>query len=413
MSLLKGDRVLAALTVTRGIGSMAYYVYAPFFGVWLIREQSLPAAESGTVVGAFILTTRAGSILLPALVRLLGERGAVILSYAATVCLFWGMYSPGSGYPLFAWYVLSGLLGFAFSGATLALKSFVAERVGEDKRVGAFSFLNLAVNIGAALGPVVGGWVVTKDASILPLVASGLQILSVFVAFSLPGGRFELKGSRARPVGGWRPSRRFLGFVGASSLTWIAYVQLFNVFPVYAEGHLDERVIGALFSVNAAMIILLQVPAGRALQRAWQDKSSRLFGVHPLLLLANLCLALSMFLFVAARSWLWPLVFAGVILFTLSELLWSPMYDTGVAHLRDGMNAAAAFGIVGVAWGMAEALGSSLGIALTGGSAAFSAFLLGSAAALVAGITVYSFRVLRPGKSLVSPEASAGDGRKN
>lgn len=90
MSLLKGDRVLAALTVTRGIGSMAYYVYAPFFGVWLIREQSLPAAESGTVVGAFILTTRAGSILLPALVRLLGERGAVILSYAATVCLFWG-----------------------------------------------------------------------------------------------------------------------------------------------------------------------------------------------------------------------------------------------------------------------------------------------------------------------------------
>jgi predicted MFS family arabinose efflux permease len=395
MSLLRRDGLLVALTATRGFSSMSYYVFLPFFGLWLIQQQSLSATQSGTVVGACVLTTRAGAIALPPVVRSLGERGSVVLAYATTIGCFGAMYALGDGLPLAAWYALSGLLGFAFSGATLALKSLIGRKLGEDQQVSAFSFLNVAVNVGAALGPIVGGWAIASGVGVLPLVALGVQVVSLLPAFLLPGrGRSAGKVGGEVP-GGWRPSRGFLVFVCASSLTWVAYAQLFTVFPVYAEGHLDERVIGALFAANAAMIILLQIPVGGLLQRVWRGDSPRIGG-HGLLLLANLLLASSMLCFAAARSQLWVAVFVGVVFFTLSELLWSPMYDAAVVRVRGEQDPAAAFGVSGVVWGIAEAVGASAGIALAAGVGGYSAFLIGAAAALAAGILAYALRVLRP-----------------
>lgn len=370
----------APFMATRGLSSSAYYALLPFLSVWLIKARDVSGVDTASVLGAAILASRAGSALLPPLLRRFQTRGIVVTANtvaAGLMVLLWAY--PGRSADVLAGLVI--LLGLAMSSATLALKALVAGAYSTTRRLHGYSVLNLAVNVGSGLGPVIGGAITASDLPILPLAVAALEALSVTTALGLPSTKISPTTARRLHRSLRPPRATFLAFVAATSLTWMAYAELFDVFPLYATRTHSPGLASALFVVNAGMIILLQMPVSRWAGRAGRPSGGGLGGVVGG---ANLILAVGVALLALASGRWWFLAVAGVVLFTLAELVWSPAYDTSVPDFAAPLEPMLGFGLAGLGWGLAESLAAAVGTAFVAQGAGSSAFVVGAVAGVAA-----------------------------
>ncbi|MGZ6503197.1 MAG: MFS transporter, partial [Tumebacillaceae bacterium] len=317
------------------------------------------------IVGVCVFTTRAASVVMPVVVKRFGEKRSITVACLVTISVLAGMYLFKQT-NLIVWYLLSGMLGVSFSVATLGMKSFVGRTFDEQKRITAFSYLNVAVNIGAALGPIVGGFVMESRFYLLPLIALGSQVITLLFSFWLPQVP-RVEDTSTSPEKQQLNMRivplKFVWFLLISSCTWLGYVQLYNVFPAFSKGYLDERLIGILFSVNAVVIIVLQIPISHFFEKVFsKGKMSQ----SMLLVLGNGFMAVSMVCFALVKTQSMVILVIGCMLFTVSELLWSPFYDAMVVQIRGKLDVVTALGISGFLWGLAESLGTSIGMLFVG-----------------------------------------------
>jgi hypothetical protein len=74
--------------------------------------------------------------------------------------------------------------------------------------------------------------------------------------------------------------------------------------------------------------------------------------------------AFSMILFWAGKSAGVGVLVAAVVVFSLAELIWSPLFDVEVNARRGGLTTSMVFGIAGIVWGGAESLGAWMGYQL-------------------------------------------------
>lgn len=346
--------------------SLGYYMFIPFLGVYLLGLYNYSSWQIGFVVGIGLLATRAGAIFLPRLVNSLGDKWIIFASYilVATLLLFTGL-AQLSSYPL--WIIVSAILGVSFSSATLAMKVWIANCVAEGERINAYSVLNIAVNIGAACGPAIAGLLTSRHVSALPLVTAINLALSSVLAIMLPRERLlktnAIAVSKTTKLEMSRIPKEFLFLIACGAFTWIAYAQVFDVFPTYAKGHLSESLVGLLFTINAILIIVLQTPFTHYLNNVF-ERRNKIRAAICLLAISQFVLGMSFlgFMFIDTHIWFGPVL--GMILFTCSEVIWSPLLDVLVAEVRGTLGSATAFAYTGLVWGVAESIGSWCGLVL-------------------------------------------------
>ncbi|MGW1978080.1 MFS transporter [Streptomyces sp. NPDC001889] len=357
-------RTVVAFLLVRGFSSAAYFTLVPFLGLWLIRTRDMDGVEGGTVVAACLLFGKAGGLLVSRLITALGLRRSVLVSYViATAALLLMVAYQGRALPV--WVVLASLLGLSFSAATAALKALVAAAHSAEERLRGFSHLNLAVNAGAALGSAAGGVLLTHFPSTLPVLGVVLYLCATLAALRLPrpaAPGTEDAGAVEGAGGAGRTRRPFLVFLGVTMLTWVAYAQVFDVLPTYAADSPGPQQVSLLFVANALLIIVLQTPVTSFVQRleARRPGAVELWVVPG----AHLLMAVSVVVFaLVVRS---PVVvgYVAVLLFTLSELVWGPIYHTKVVEVKGRMTNVTAYSLAGLAWGVAESGGTWLGMAL-------------------------------------------------
>ncbi|MFF2412039.1 MFS transporter [Streptomyces sp. NPDC058092] len=358
------SRQLTALVVARATSSAGFFAVLPYLGLWLMDDRGLSGASAGLVVGASILANRAGGLLLVPLIHRLGLKASVGVGYLGAVVVF-GVLGMGLRMPTYGWLVLAVLVGLFLAMATTAMKAQVAA-FSADQRLRGFSYLNMAVNAGSAVGPVIGGQLLEWHADRLPLSAALLDLVALAVVPALPGKwRASIGAGAATSIGGTGrrrlPSRRFVTFILLTCGTWVAYAQVFDVLPAYLGDVIDTRNVGLVFALNALLVVALQIPVS-ALSRRLLKRPRVGFGL--LCLAANTVLALAVVMFGLGRSAGLGLALAAMVLFTLSELVWSPLYDTQVGERRGQLSATAAYAVAGVAWGTAESVGAWLGLLL-------------------------------------------------
>ncbi len=273
------------------------------------------------------------------------------------------------GYLTSPWAIYAAVLCFAFVGEMYrpAASAMIADLVPPDQRSFAYGLMYVAINVGCAVGPVIGGYLSHFSFRWLFLADAGTAIAYAVVIFvaareTLPSRRRrDESGAPAAPAG---PSAtlaqaaahiardyRFLLFCLGILFMGTLMMQTMSTFPLHLTSlGLTTVDYGNIVAVNAVMVVLLQIPLNTLLSK---------FHRGHVLALGALLTGLGFGLIGLGRT---PIEFVGaVVVFTMGELMQAPMVpavtgDLAPAHMRGRY-----MGLVGVCFSGATALGVPLG----------------------------------------------------
>jgi MFS transporter, DHA1 family, multidrug resistance protein len=329
------------------------------------RVTDSPGA-AGALLFAFLVMYRGASIGVGGVLERVSSKRAVLAGLALTAACFVALGVVGANAYAAPLLVLSGV-GMSING--VVGKAIVAESVEDaPARLRAFALLNVVLNAAAGIGPFVGTTLVGHVAD-RPLFAyiGGCYVLAVaVVAVGIEGRPAVRRGGSG--VVDWRAyvglfrerSLRFL--IVTSAAVWFFYAQLFSGLPVHLFAHFGSRgLIASFFTLNAVLIIVLQYPLAAGLARRPSGTSSE--GYMELLALGFVLFAGSFLLLGAAGAALAG-VYAAVVLFTLAEMLSTPLLDTAFAHLGHSGRHVLSFNARKLAQVVGEGAGGFCGIAL-------------------------------------------------
>lgn len=273
-------------------------------------------------------------------------RTALVLAQALSILLAWpvpavvGIYMAG---------------GFAGSFFNPAAHSWIADHVPPRERLQAYGFLRVAINLGWALGPAVGGALATRSYPLAFFVSGAAcavcaLILTAWVSDRRPAATAESSAFMAA-LGAAR-DRRFAAFCACVFLMGLVMAQLVAPLSVYAVtfAGLSEAQVGLLFSINGVIVV--------AVQSAVSSYCSR----HRLTTaLAAGCLlyALGYGFMGALRGF--PALAAAMAVVSLGEVMVSPgLQALGVNMAPEGMTGRYA-GVSGSSLAVGHAAGPLLG----------------------------------------------------
>jgi predicted MFS family arabinose efflux permease len=286
----------------------------------------------------------------------------------------------------FAWLLFAIVTGVMLSINSLALLSYVAIHDEEKKHHMNFAFINIALNLSAGVGPFMGAVMLTRYREQFALLPIVFAILSIFACAFLARDKAINKHPTQHTkfhLGG----RKFILFLGLNILTYIGYPQFYEVFPVYAMEAMNEEIVGILFIISSVVIVMMQLPI-----IAWVEKTSASFA----LAIANLLLAMGTLLFIPAAQNYLSLCILGVVLISIAEVVYSPLYQSLAISLFQPENRVLSLAILSFALGISEASATFVGIYAVGHGYGYISMIIGAFAALiVAAIAAkFSFTIL-------------------
>lgn len=320
---------------------------------------------AASLVGLLVLTTRAGYIATVPLVSRLGTRPTLLLAgLLAMGAAVAAQLIPGGQNGLILYPVVC-VLGFAFASITLVLRVMTSE-LFDDSLVKGYSYLNLAVNAGSGSGPAVGALVLAVAPGQLLMGTAILQAIAIAAALKLKVAGPTPARTNIPTFSEVRPSlKKFLPFMLLSSMTFAIYGLIFNAFPSSVAAAHGSWVVGVMFAVNAGIIVIFQVLIGRVIQERTNGATDRLLTWAGL---GNILIAISVVAIIFSISTWWAVVFLAIVIFTVGEMIFSPLYDSLTMELRGALGKPGAFALVGLSWGGFEALATTFGVILLSGT---------------------------------------------
>ena len=288
----EGDRRLLHLFVGRMLGSTGFAVTIPFLGIYLHGERGVSMSAVG---GMFFIGALVGAVAQILAGEWADRYGRKIVMVAAQIgrgAVFVGMGFAAMTHASFATFVAL-TCGSAFFGRLYEPPSgaMLADITEGDQRAEAFGIMRVAGNLGFALGPAIGGFLVALSYSALFFVSAGVLLASALfigirVEESLPHERRrgaesgigdDLHPGLPRPAASAaRPPRgidlrsvvatlhdaRFLRHCISCLLLFTVLGQLMSTLSVYVVewSGLSKPELGWLYSINGLMVVLIQFP---------------------------------------------------------------------------------------------------------------------------------------------------------
>jgi MFS family permease len=317
--------------------------------------------------------------------------------------------------PLLAGWVVAALaFGVANSIATVAQVAYIADQFDPGDGRKAFSYENVALNLGGGIAPLLSAVVLVSAPDAFPAVPAAFAVLSIALAVRMPPDRpsdrpAERPRDQQRPNGPGeaggsakvgradRADRAGLGvFLAMNFLTMLAYTQFADVFPAYGSGTLGAEPVGVLFTVSCAAIVLLQLPLTRA--------SARL-GVATQVTAANVIAAAGALLLMDLRAG-WPAICLAVCLVTVAEMVYGPLYQAIAVRAFDG-HTTTALAVLTFVWGVAESLATLVGLSLVAAHHGHLSMLLGATAAAAVALAATGLHLTDRGRWLAGRALAA------
>ncbi len=186
----------------------------------------------------------------------------------------WYFFRSAGTLPLFA--LLLALTGATTPLYRLAADSMIADIIPVEFRQNAYSILRMGNNLGVALGPAIGGWLVSASYS--------LTFTVIGLGFVLSGIFFALLSVETRPVGNVQDSlqpdepggyvrifkdRIFMMMLGGLTFNRIATSILWLMLAAYAKQNfgLSESIYGFIPATNAVMVVVFQLMVTRQVNK--------------------------------------------------------------------------------------------------------------------------------------------------
>ncbi|MFO1051831.1 MAG: MFS transporter [Planctomycetota bacterium] len=325
---------------------------APFLTLWLTEELHHDADAAGRLLIAFGVGSVAGSWVGGPIARGLGGVPAMALSLFTTGLALLALGHMRSDVGLLCGLFAVGACGDAFRPASFAM---LAANAPPEVRTKSFALLRLAVNLGWAIGPTVGGKIAELDyAWLFPLDA-----LSSFYACMF----LLCVGHRLMPIDAahgedqlpdrspWRDAR-FVCFAGTVLVLAMVFLQFAYTLPLQltAVYGLSPEVIGHLLGLNAVVIVLFEMVLVHGLR-----------GQRPLRLCATGALFIGIAFGIVGLGSSWSFAVLVVVLWTIGEMLESPQAMVWTTARAGARSRARYVATISAMWSVAALLAPWLG----------------------------------------------------
>jgi MFS family permease len=248
-----------------------FFMTIPFLGIYLGKVKGIDPATVGAILAVSLFVGTLGSFVGGALSDRLGRYQVMISSMAAWSLVFAGFAFADATWLFFLLSALNGLFRSFFEPTARAL---LADVTPAERRSDVFNARYFAINIGGAIGPLVGLKLgVGGSSTLLPfLVSAGIYaiyaMLLVFFMIIFKQGLQEKSSSVSM--------NQMLKIVFTDKI--FLYFLLGNVFVAGAYSHLDttlSQYIGHnrvdtysfLFVINTLSVLVFQYPLAKLMKR--------------------------------------------------------------------------------------------------------------------------------------------------
>ncbi len=392
-----------ALLLSGGIFvlSICSFMIVPLLALYLATGLGVPAGRVGVVLAVMAVANQGLQLFVGVVSDRLGSRAVFSLGILAASLGYLGFaLAP----PFALQLVCAFTLGLGRATVSLVGKVLLTQEAGE-RRASALTLRSIAVNAGAAVGPIIGGLLFGRFGAVLATVVVVHAVFWLVLIRTIPR---HAPAPRERP----RLRAQFAALLGNRGLLalaivsvgfWYLYTQVTFTVPLYADDRfaLGGKV-GLLFAVNAVLAVALQYWVV-----AW-------FGRHGdewRTLAIGSALVGAAFLTLPVVPSAWSLL-VFIVIFSLGEIIVVPTVDILTANLAAESAIGGSFGLASLGWAAGGVLGSLLGgagyeAASRGGGVGW--FWLASG--LVGVVAAAAFLVLRhrfPARA--AQPATAGEG---
>jgi MFS transporter, DHA1 family, multidrug resistance protein len=322
-------------------------------GIIAAETLGFSVSKAAMIVGFGVLAMRFGRIAVVPL-SVFGPQRMVAFGFLFSALGLAGI-AAGRCNETLPW-VGVALLGIGYGAVVLSIKVALVEAAEtEDARLRVLAWLSMGVNLGAAIGPSAAGLLLSSSGARAALIA-GAVVCSTAAGVSLlvssPLGKADSPQFRWRDLAcAFTPGVRFQLLV--LMVAFFLYAQLSSTLPVHVARSSGPALIGLVFTLNALIVIVLQVPVTIFTERSpGSDRHAA-----P----AGLFLFGAGFAILAISSEL-SAVLGCVFLISIAECLLLPYVERDLAQRLQGRGLAVAFSLSAAAMGLGETLGATVGV---------------------------------------------------
>ena len=326
----------------------------PFLTLYLTTQRAIPVSQAALMVSFF----GAGSFLAQLsggeLTDRLGRRPVMLMSFFITPIF---MILLGLARDLFLISLATLVVGFFTDLYRPAVGAAIADLVPPESRTRAYGYNYWAINLGAAVAPVIAGLMAQYDYMILFIADAVTTAIFGFIVFF---GIRETRPAEAHHaahlpirerISQLRRAPILLLFSLITLFFGMIYTQGYVTLPLDMQSHgLGPDQYGTVIAVNGFLIILVTIPVSN-MARKWPRFET--VAVSAVLLGLG-------FGFTALASDL-PLFALSVAIWTLGEIAGTSVGPTIVADLSPVDLRGLYQGIFGAAWGLSYFIGPLLG----------------------------------------------------
>jgi MFS family permease len=326
----------------------------PFFALYLTQKFDIGMSTVGILFAIFSVTGMAGSALGGALTDRMGRKTVIVGSLLLSSLSALGMgFAPS----ISVFVLVIVVVGTLSSIGHPAHEAVVADLLPPDKRAEGYGIIRVVFNLAVIIAPPIAGLLIANSYLTLFLVDAVISVISAgIVAFGLPETKPQTH-SHAKPetmkqtfagYGRVFKDAPFVAFISVTVMMTLVYMNMNSTLGVYLrdQHNLTELNYGALISINAILVVLLQFWVTRRLQKH-----------RPMLMMAAgsllYAIGFAMYGFVSGFT----LFVAAMVVITIGEMIVSPFQQSVVAGLAPEDMRGRYMAVSGLSWSVAFTIG--------------------------------------------------------
>lgn len=350
--------LLAIISLINRAGAMVF----PFLTIYLTTSLGFSLKETGIIMSFFGLGSILGSYVGGWLTDRIGPFKVQFWSLVLSSVLLLFMVQFQSFWSLCGLAFTFSLIADAFRPAN---KVAVANYSKPDNLTRSFALLRLAINLGFAIGPAMGGliaawkgydWLFYIDAvtCFCAAILFKLTLQDDFKGASIKKDQSTKSKITETPSSPYQ-DRFFMVFLLIICLLAFAFLQLFYTIPVYfkQEFGLDEGEIGLLMALNGTIIVFIEMPLVYLIEKRYKNFSSMALGA--------VLIGLGFAVFIIPSIWIGIAILSSILL-TLGEIFYMPFASAFVAERSTEANRGQYMALYTMAWATASVVAPMSGL---------------------------------------------------
>lgn len=235
----------------------------PFMSVYLTNQLGFSKTQTGVVLFCFGVGALMGSNIGGYLTDSIGNFKVMALSLAGTGVAFICIMFFHSFLFLSMWMVITAIFSSMFSPA--AFSAVVLWGNPENKTRG-FSLLRMAINLGVAIGPAIGGILAYRVGYNALFIIDGLTCFfalgTLYLVLKKRDTNYKVEKEKTIIKQSPFKDGLLLLFLFLNLINMVAFFQILFSVPVYfkEEVMMNEVLIGIFFTANGIMVFLFEMP---------------------------------------------------------------------------------------------------------------------------------------------------------